>query len=433
MASRGAIVGIASAVTALAIGLFASTASADGGGGDEGNGADDENTGGGDEEKEDDQGGGTVDTGDVDLETNWGAVPMDWRIKFAAAEVASGIPGAGRYMAIWAWGAWRAGQAPVGPDVVAQLVTDPNWCRLCHNTSASERAASKSALDRVTKSKAQGGAYDKPWAMPADYAGWTDGSYGLLDLLAGAQCHAGIHDGYAPLVTKPATVLYTWRAQFYVGGWFIFRCIHRADLPVLAPQAGTTWGNIRACSATPVGFIAWKKGQAGAGAMAAAKAFDNFQIRAAELGIDPDQIANPNPATWKWPGAKAYWQALAPFDQDGADLGQQGGGGGMPNLPAGLTQEEKAAVEKVAAERPTSTPLAQPPHSTRKPDQTEENWLTNVAFFDVYVPLGAPAGPLPANSPFAPAWSRMRQYLGTLTLGQQAVAPGNQFPTDVAA
>lgn len=443
MARRGVIIGAGATVLALATGLLiAGTASADeGGGGDTGNGGDD-NTGGGTDNGTDGGGteddtdtGGEIDTGDVDLVNNWGGVPMEHRVRAAAAEKASGIRGFARYSVICAWGAWRAGKDPVSPAEAAELAKNPDWCRPCHNTSASERAASKQALDRVTKPKSEGGAYDKPWPMPADYAGWADGSYGYFDLLGGAQVFAGIHNDFTPLINQKATVLYEWRPQFFVAGYIVYRCIHREDLPVLAPKASDTWANIRACWATPEGFKAWKKGQSSSGALAAAKARDNFFIRAKELGIDPDAIANPDPKTWGWPGAKTYWEQLAANGLQGGGSGGGGGGGGgnQGGDYTGITTAEKAAVEKIAAERPTSTILAPPPYDKQRQDgtQTERQFLTNVAFYTVYFPNGG-GGPLPAKSPLIPAWNRMKAYMDTLPLGggvnpgqDQAPNPGN--------
>ena len=235
---------------------------------------------------------------------------------FTKAEKAAGIPGIGHFFAIWSWGAFRAGQSPVGIEEAAALAkASPELCRMCHNTSESERKFSKLALDRVTKPPPEG-KYDPPWKAPKDYAGWSDGSYGLFDLLAGSVAHLGIHEGkFTPLVDYPATVLYQIDVQLYLAGVMVKRIINNPNLIVLVDDNPLeTWANVRACTSSPSGFQDWQKGKATNGAQVAAKARDNFFMRALEIGIDPAAMAMPfdkkTDLHWLWPGAEAYFKAL---------------------------------------------------------------------------------------------------------------------------
>ncbi|MCA9663898.1 MAG: hypothetical protein KC486_36570, partial [Myxococcales bacterium] len=199
----------------------------------------------------------------IPLPGNWGVTPPAMRAAFEKTEEAAGIPGLGRFLAIWSWGAFRAKKPPVGAEEAAAIAeANPQLCRLCHNDSASERAASLTALNRVIQPKPLG-AYDKPWPKPADVEGWSDGSYGLFDVLAGAHAHAGYHDGhFAPLIDHPATILYRVDVQCYIAGVMVQRIINNPTLLVLVDDDPLqTWANVRACTSTPQGFIDLLKGK----------------------------------------------------------------------------------------------------------------------------------------------------------------------------
>jgi predicted esterase len=259
----------------------------------------------------------------VDDGENWGATPLPLRAEFLRAEKAAGIPGLARFMAVWSWGAFRAGQPAVTQAQAAAIsAANPEWCRLCHNTTAKEREKSKEALDRVTLPKAQGGAYDPPWPKVTDYAGWTDGSYGLFDVLAGAHAHDGIHNSnFTPLVKQPAASLFRVDVQLYIAGYMVYRIVYRQDIKVLvAGNPAETWANIRGATAAPAGYIELTKGKNTAGAQAAASAKANCLMRASELGIDLGAL--PMPMPWSWPGAKAYWNALGVLANQGQPIQQ---------------------------------------------------------------------------------------------------------------
>lgn len=257
------------------------------------------------------------------LDPLWGATPLELRYEFERAEQAAGIPGLGRFMAVWGWGAFRAKKAPVTPlEALAISKANPSWCLKCQNSDPKEQQKSREALERVTKPKSEGGAYDKPWPMPDDFDGWSDGSTGLFDVLRGAQAHAGIHNGnFAPLVKQPATVLFRTDVQLYVGGWIVYRIVVREDLKVIKATPADTWSNVRACTASPVGYQELTAGKKTAGAAIAAQAKANFLMRAAELGIDLTLM--PQPLPWTWPGAKEYWSRLGVLTQQANKPQQQ--------------------------------------------------------------------------------------------------------------
>lgn len=269
---------------------------------------------------------------DEPADDNWGVTPPELRAEFERAEEASGIPNLGRFMAVWAWGAFRAKKPFVSTEEAAAIsAANPWWCRDCHNQNAEERKKSKDALDRVTKPKSEGGAYDPPWPMPDDAAGWSDGSAALFDVLLGAQVHAGIHEGFTPLVKQPASVVFRIDVQLYLGGWIVYRIVHRDDLKVLvAGDSAATWSNIRACTATPEGFKEMLAGKQTPLAKAAAEAKANCLGRAAELGINLAKVPPPLPG-WSWPGAKVYWERLGVLSkpevqkQKQADVQEVGG------------------------------------------------------------------------------------------------------------
>lgn len=263
-----------------------------------------------DEEKKDDDKPEDEPAPEQD-DDNWGATPPGLRAEFERAEKAAGIPGLGRFMAVWAWGAFRAKKAPVSAAEAAAIsAANPNWCLKCQNDDPDELKASADALDRVTLPKSQGGDYDKPWKMPKFAASWKRGSSALFDVLRGAQAHAGIHEGYTPLVDLDAdVVLFEIDVQLYLGGWIVRRIVHREDLLVIKQgDPAMTWANVRACTATPVGYKALTDGKDTPLAKAAKQARDNCFMRATELGIDLSKL--PQPIPWTWPGPKAYWERL---------------------------------------------------------------------------------------------------------------------------
>lgn len=241
--------------------------------------------------------------------SNWGGTPPALIEKFSAAEVAAGIPGLGRFMAVWAWGAFRAGQAYVSPEQAAQIAANnPDLCRTCHNLTASEKQASRKALENVALPKGEKGQYgegkyDPPWPMPAQFDQWADfGSAGLFDILAGSHAHSGIHDSkFSPLISHPPTILYQIDVQLFIAGYMTYRIIKSPNYKVLkAGDPKTTWTNVRRVTANPSAFQANNQYSKDVG--------DRFQARAIELGIDLDLLEYPWPMSW--PGAKSYFEKL---------------------------------------------------------------------------------------------------------------------------
>ena len=262
---------------------------------------------------------------------NWGATPPGLRSGFERAETASGIA-LGRFMAVWAWGAFRAGKDPVSP-AEAKVISDasPNWCLKCQNDGSKEKEKSAEALDNVILPKSEGGTYAKPWKKPKFAEAWKRGSTGLFDVLRGAHAHDGIHEGFTPLLDlDPDVALFDLDIMLYLGGWSVRRIVHREDLLVIvAGNPAMTWANVRACTANPQGFKDLTAGKATAAAATAKQARDNFLMRATELGIDLTKLAQPIP--WTWPGPKTYWERLGlPNSKvvkavDGTDLVDVGG------------------------------------------------------------------------------------------------------------
>lgn len=239
---------------------------------------------------------------------NWGSTPPALILEFERAEQASGIPGLGRFMAVWAWGAFRAMQPFVLPDVAAQIAAaNPNLCQNCHNTSNAEKVASRRALENVVLPKGQKGQYgegkySKPWPMPADFDAWADfGSAGLFDILAGSHAHSGIHQGnFTPLISYSPDILYRIDVQLYIAGYMTQRIL-TGPYKVLTPNnPKETWTKVRRVTASPSAFQADTQYSKEVGA--------RFQGRAVELGIDLNQVAYPWPT--KWPGAKKYFETL---------------------------------------------------------------------------------------------------------------------------
>ena len=237
---------------------------------------------------------------------NWGSTPVALIPEFERAEQASGIPGLGRFLAVRAWSAFRAMQPLVSPEEAAVIAAaNPELCRLCHNTSASERIASRRAFESVTLPKGEAGQYgtgryDPPWPTGPYGDAWADfGSAGLLDFLAGSNAHAGIHDSkFAPLISYGPEVLFRIDVQLYLGGVFTARVLKSPLYKVLKPgDSAQTWTNIQRVFASPDQFIKNTAYSQEVG--------QRFQGRAQELGIDLSQLAYPWPI--KWPGAASYF------------------------------------------------------------------------------------------------------------------------------
>lgn len=240
---------------------------------------------------------------------NWGATPVALIPEFQRAEQASGIPGLGRFLAVRAWSAYRAGQPLVSPEEAAQIAAGaPELCRLCHNTSASEKIASRRAWESVTLPKGVSGLYgtgryNPPWPTGPYGDQWADfGSAGLLDFLAGANAHQGIHDAkFAPLINYGPEILFRIDVQLYLGGVFTARVLKSPLYKVLkVGNPAQTWTNIQRVFASPDGFVKNTAYSQEVG--------QRFAARAVELGIDLSQLAYPWPIAW--PGAASYFAKL---------------------------------------------------------------------------------------------------------------------------
>lgn len=122
-----------------------------------------------------------------DYGSNWGVFPNSLKGPFLVAEKAARLPGLARFMAIWSWGAFRAKKPFVTPEKAADIAAkNPLLCSGCQNLD--DGKYSREALEWVTKSIEEGGAYDPPWPAPEDYDAWADfGSAGLFDLLSGSS------------------------------------------------------------------------------------------------------------------------------------------------------------------------------------------------------------------------------------------------------
>ena len=250
-----------------------------------------------------------------ELTSNWGGFPEGLRGPFLEAEKAARLPGMGRFMAVWAWGAFRAKKAFVSPSVAAEIAkSNPDLCRTCVNPG--DAKWSRMALENVVLPLGESGQfgtgkYKKPWPKPHDWGAWADvGSVGLFDLLAGAQVHQGIHDGFiSPILEHGPDVLFNTRVQLYIAGVLVHRILNSPLYKVLSPSAAETWSRVRAVTSSPAQFVAWQKGDKEN--EIAVTAMENFIGRAKELGIDLQKVANPTLTDVKaWPGAQAYYEAL---------------------------------------------------------------------------------------------------------------------------
>lgn len=259
---------------------------------------------------------------DVDPFEGYGSTPKDLAILFMSAEDAAGIPGLGRFLAVYAWGAFRAFQPFLAPEEAAIIsANNPAWCTNCHNTSNSEVIASRRALERVILAKGvQGqygtGAYDPPWPLPADADAWADfGSAGLLDILAGSHAHSGIHDGgFTPLIASPPSILFDPRVSTYAATVLVHRLLSvKLYQPgIYQKTARETWSRIRVGTASPDTLVKFAAGTATPEQKQyAVDVMARFQGRAVELGVDLDAMPNPTKAVnAKWPGAEAVYNNL---------------------------------------------------------------------------------------------------------------------------
>lgn len=212
------------------------------------------------------------------LEDNWGRTPTSLRIRFAEAEVAAAIPGLGRALAVWGWSIGRGKFVPNA-----------------HNDRPAEIADSIAAYDR-----------NPDWPQGWFSEEWRGGgSWGLFDLLAGAHAHAGIHEGFAPLVDYPVTSLRRVDVQLYIAGWIVYRLVSGPYPVLVVDDPARTWANIRACAINPAGYLA--------GTAAAKERIAAFSVWAKDLGIDLGRVAMPS--TSAWPGAKVYFERLKVFSR----------------------------------------------------------------------------------------------------------------------
>jgi len=241
---------------------------------------------------------------------NWGVFPDLLKGPFLAAEKAAKLPGLARFMAIWSWGAFRAKKAFVSPlEAAAIAFSNPLLCSSCQNLD--DGVWSRQALERVTKTIEEGGAYDPPWPSPDDYDGWADfGSAGLFDLLSGSVLHLGIHEQFDNGFTQESPdLLFELGPQLYLAGVFIHRVFNNPNYLVLQESPADTWMRVRAVTSSPKQYLAWQNGDEEN--VIATTAMDNFLGRAAELGIDLSKLANPSLSDVKnWPGASTYFDAV---------------------------------------------------------------------------------------------------------------------------
>src|SRR5690606_38484770 len=116
------------------------------------------------------------------------------------------------------------------------------WCRECVNDSPSEIKDSLRVFERVTLPKGEKGpaggvgSMDDPWPKPTDWQGYQEfGSAGLFDLLGGSGVYAGIHQGFTPMLTRPAANFRDLRAQIYMVTWMVYRVLQSSKYKVLVP------------------------------------------------------------------------------------------------------------------------------------------------------------------------------------------------------
>jgi len=212
------------------------------------------------------------------LEDNWGRTPGALRARFLEAELASEIPGLGRALAVWGWSIGRGKFVPNA-----------------HNQTAAEIKQSIAAFDR-----------NPEWPQGWFSEEWRGGgSWGLFDILAGAHAHAGIHQGFAPLVEYPVSSLRRVDVQLYIVGWIVYRLVSGPYPVLVVDDPARTWANIRACAISPAGYLS--------GSEASRARVKAFGVWAKDLGIDLRRVAMPR--TSGWPGAKVYFERLQVFSR----------------------------------------------------------------------------------------------------------------------
>lgn len=283
-----------------------------------------------------------------DLTNNWGGLPMDVRADLARIELAARIPGLGRALAVKAWQAFRAGKALVAPSEAKAIAeANPNLARTFLNKG--DAAASLALLEKNTKPKSEGGA---GWPKPKDFSGWAAGSYGLFDILGASAAHAGIHQGFTPLVDEPsaAAAMATWRVQGFVAAYIVWRFLFSDIYSVLVPGVNApngnsleTWANIFSAWAGPANYV-----KQNAESKAARQRYID---RAGEIGIDLSKVAYPwppgtsyKPEVWQ---AKGVWQRLG--DYMSRPVVDTQGGGVQPEPPPVDIKEPKPGEQLGAA------------------------------------------------------------------------------------
>lgn len=221
---------------------------------------------------------------EFDLSSNWGLIPMAERRTAALAELASGIPGLARALAVHWWSVWRGGEPVVGPDEAAVFIgKEPELCRLCQWPDD----AAKSTAQLSTRIKAK-------YPVPTDRQGWESGSFGLGRILGATAVYAGAEDAKLgngfdvkriPLLGLPAkATMERPEVQAWLAGVLTWRFLNHATLKPRGADAANTWGNI---------FSIWTDRAAyEAGEGLSAK--QNYLQRAKEVGIDLDKLAQPN-------------------------------------------------------------------------------------------------------------------------------------------
>lgn len=221
---------------------------------------------------------------------------MALRSWFAKAELASGIPGLARALAVKAWQA-RVAKQPIKTEqeVKAFIAQNPELCLKCINDDAAEISQSKARIDANIA---------KNWAKPKDYDGYIKiGSAGLLDQLASSFIWAGIHTGnYLPFVAAvdAKAIMTSYEGALGVGTYMVYRFLN-GPYKVLVPgtnappetqDSRSTWGNIFSAYANPQAFNDQTP--------YAIQAKADYQARADEIGIDLAKVAYP------WPPGKSY-------------------------------------------------------------------------------------------------------------------------------
>lgn len=221
---------------------------------------------------------------EFDLSANWGLIPMAERRTAALAELASGIPGLARALAVHWWSVWRGGEPVVGPDEAAVFIgKEPELCRLCQWPDD----AAKSTAQLGTRIKAK-------YPVPTDRQGWESGSFGLGRILGATAVYAGAEDARLgngfdakriPLLGLPAkATMERPEVQAWIAGVLTWRFLNHATLKPRGADAANTWGNI---------FSIWTD-RAAYEAGEGLPAKQNYLQRAKEVGIDLDKLGQPN-------------------------------------------------------------------------------------------------------------------------------------------